>query len=220
MLKNKNIFMKVMIAAFIIAISFACQKSKQTVTERTSTKQTSQESPTSFGNRVKIKTPDDKEAADIQFDGGGVRIAFNGKTIHSESKNQEKRKYYNDSRQIAEVKMKDDDGFKVRTTDGQLLWKIKISNEKIKISDNEENLNAFELKKREDGIKIEQNEAKIGEVKFYPERQKIKVKDSAEKEIYDANTDKYSAAYGVLLLEKIPEELRYIIAAELLLRQI
>lgn len=214
MLRNKSLSIAILIIGLLIFVSFACKNSQPKVSERTPP------SSNSFGNRVKIKTPDDKEVVDIKFDGGGAKIEFGGKTIHSEAKNTEKRKYFNGSNQIAEVKMKDEDGFKVRTNDGKLLWKIKISADKIKISDNEENQNAYELKKRDDGAKIEQNETKLGEVKFYTDRQKIKVKDATEKELFDGNTDKYSIAYGVLLLDKIPEEQRYIIIAELLLRGI
>lgn len=220
MLKNKSLLIYVLVSGLLIFVSIACKNSEQRVSERTPPSQPTAGSSNSFGNRVKIKTPDDKEVADINFDGGGAKIEFNGKTIHSESKNTEKRKYFNGSNQIAEVKMKDEDGFKVRTNDGKLLWKIKIAEDKVKISDNEENQNAYELKKRDDGAKIEQNEAKLGEVKFYTDRQKIKVKDAADKELFDGNTDKYSVAYGVLLLDKIPEDLRFIIIAELLLRGI
>ena len=42
-----------------------------------------------------------------------------------------------------------DNGFKLRTSDGTLLWKVRISEDKIKVSNNEENANAFELKARE-----------------------------------------------------------------------
>ena len=91
----------------------------------------------------------------------------------------DKRKYtLEGGSQIAEVKAKDADGFKVRTNDGKLLWKVKIAADKIKISDNEENQNAFEIKKKDDGAKIERNETKLGEVKFYKDRQKVKVKDA------------------------------------------
>ena len=54
--------------------------------------------------------------------------------------------------------------------------------DKIKISDNEENLNAFELKEKQaDGVKVVRNDDRIGEVKFYRDRGKVKVKDNGFK---------------------------------------
>ena len=226
MLKLKNISsISCACLAFILLVS-ACKngsttepKSNPPKTETNST----QTSPTgsNYANKVKVKTSDDKDVVEIKFDGGGAKIEFDGKTVKSESKDADKRKYFGaNGSQICEVKLKDADGFKVRTTDGKLLWKVKIDNDKIKISDNEENQNAFELVKKDDGAKIEQNENKLGEVKFYKDRQKVKVKDSADKELFDSNTDKYSVSFGVLVLDKIPVELRYVIMAELLSRNL
>lgn len=174
-----------------------------------------------YSTKIKIKTPDDKDVVEIKIGDNDTKLEFANKVVRGEMKDSDKRKYaVEGGSQIAEVKMKDADGFKVRTNDGKLLWKVKISSDKIKISDNEENQNAFELVKRDDGAKVEQNENKFGEVKFYKDRQKVKVKDASDKELFDSNTDRYSVAYGVLLLDKIPEELRYIIIAELLARNL
>ena len=206
--------------ALLLLISFilACRSSSTTPTK------TQPNNPTSTNNystKVKIKTPADKDVVEIKIGGDDTKIEYSGKVVRGDLKDSDKRKYsLEGGSQIAEVKMKDADGFKVRTNDGKLLWKIKISNDKIKISDNEENQNAFELVKRDDGAKVEQNENKFGEVKFYKDRQKVKVKDANDKELFDSNTDRYSVAYGVLLLDKIPEDLRYIIIAELLARNL
>lgn len=172
-----------------------------------------------YETKVKVKTPDDKPVVEVKID-SDPKIEYGGKVVRSATKD-DKRKYtVEGGPQIAEVKTKDADGFKVRTNDGQLLWKVKIDADKIKISDNEENQNAFEIKKKDDGAKIERGETKLGEVKFYKDRQKVKVKDAADKELFDSNTDKYSVAYGVLALSEIPEDLRFIIFAELLARNV
>ena len=174
-----------------------------------------------YAVKVKIKTPNEKDVLEVKFDGSDTKLEYDGKVLRGEMKNAEKRKYLLEGgSQIAEVKARETDGFKVRTPDGKLLWKVKVTADKIKISDNEENQNAYELVKKEDGAKIERNQAKLGEVKFYRDRQKIKVKDAADKEVYDGNTDKYSVAYGVLMLKEISEEMRFIIIAELLARNL
>ena len=173
-----------------------------------------------YETKVKIKTPDEKDVLEVKVDGGNIKLEYGGKVVRSELKGDKRKYFYEAGSQIAEVKTKDADGFKVRTTDGKLLWKIKIADDKIKISDNEENQNPFEIKMKDDGAKVEFNETKLGEVKFYKDRQKVKVKDANDKELFDSNTDKYSVAYGVLLLDKIPEELRFIIIGELVSRNL
>lgn len=216
-MKNKSL-LSVLVLLLLCTFLLACRSSS---TQPTKPQSDNPNSTTSYTTKVKIKTPDDKDVVEIKIGSNDTKIEYNGKVVRGEMKDSDKRKYVVEgSGQIAEVKMKDADGFKVRTNDGKLLWKIKISDSKIKISDNEENQNAFELVKREDGAKVEQNEKKFGEVKFYKDRQKVKVKDASDKELFDSNTDRYSVAYGVLLLDKIPEELRYIIIAELLARNL
>ena len=119
---------------------------------------------------------------------------------------------------VAEVKP-NDSGFKVRTTAGQLLWKVKISGDKIKVSDNEENRNPFVLKVDDDRVKILRDEANdIGRVKFYSDRGKVKVKDLQGNELFESNTEQYSAAFGLLMMPEIEAAERYIVMAELLLR--
>jgi hypothetical protein len=222
--QNEGVFMpknkSLLLILFLLVFTNAC---RQTVSETKAVSNPADSAATSkdYAVKVKIKTPDENTVVEVKFDGSNTKLEYAGKVLRGDMKDAEKRKYsFEGGNQIAEVKAKDADGFKVRTTDGKLLWKVKIAPEKIKISDNEENQNAYELVKREDGAKIEQNENKLGEVKFYRDRQKIKVKDAADKEIFDGNTDKYSVSYGVLLLDKIPEEMRYIIIAELLARSL
>jgi len=58
----------------------------------------------------------------------------------------DKKKYFDASNNVVfEVKYKAD-GFKLRTPASKLLWKIKLYDTKVKISDNEENLNPYEIK--------------------------------------------------------------------------
>lgn len=123
-----------------------------------------------------------------------------------------------DGSAFAEVKAKGDDDFKLRTPDAVLLWKVKLTDDKIKVSDNEENRNPFVLKLGyEDKAKIlAQDESEIGAVKFYGD--KTKVKSSADAELFFIDTQRRSAAWGVLAMDDIPEAHRAIIAAEIMAR--
>lgn len=67
-------------------------------------------------------------------------------TYTSKMTKSDKKKYYTSDGQVAyEIKYKAD-GFKLRTAASTLLWKVKLYNTKVKISDNEENLNPYEIK--------------------------------------------------------------------------
>jgi hypothetical protein len=133
----------------------------------------------------------------------------------------EKRKYRRASggAQLFEVKA-GDGGFKLRTADGKLLWKVKIAEDKIKVSDNEENQNPWSLKtKYEDKVKVvDASEKEVAEVRFYPD--KTKVKSAAGVELWECSSPRRrSAAFGVLALDRIPEEHRAILMAEILARR-
>lgn len=158
------------------------------------------------------------ELAKVVIDGGRVTITSAEATLEGEPKGQ-KRRYRQGGTFAAEVKA---DGNKVKLKDdaGKLLWKIKISDDKIKISDNEENQNPFEIKRKEDGFKVVRGETDIGKVNRYPEDGRIKVKgaDGGERFGGKAGRDGGGAAFAVLLLDDIPEPQRLIIAAELALR--
>ncbi len=85
--------------------------------------------------------------------------------LKSKAKNNEKRKYSDASGKVVyDIKYKDD-GFKIRTEGDKLLWKVKISEDKIRISDNEDGKNAYEIKKKDNKFKISQNGKDLQEVK-------------------------------------------------------
>ncbi|GAB4131411.1 MAG: hypothetical protein OHK0045_24470 [Raineya sp.] len=125
------------------------------------------------------------------------RIEYDGKVLNVVMKG-EKNKYQDaQGIGIAETKAKDADGFKMRTPDGQtLLWKVKLDAAKVKVSNNEENRNPYELKKKDGKIKISRNGVELANLK-------------------KVNTFSEAAMY----LTDIPKEQRYILVIELLMRE-
>ncbi|WP_448528366.1 hypothetical protein [Raineya sp.] len=162
------------------------------------TEQTPQQINPNTGNIVTY-TNASGESATFQLSGSEILIQYSGVLMKGKVKSAEKNKY-TDAQGVglAEVKAKDADGFKVRTPDGQtLLWKVKLAGDKIKISNNEENRNPYEIKRKENKVKISKNEVEITELK---------------------GTNKFSEA--VMHLTDIPKPHRYIIVAELLMRNL
>jgi hypothetical protein len=155
--------------------------------------------------------------------GGTVTIVFteNGaeQELYGELRDNGKRKYtLDDGPVLYEIKSGDDQSFKLRNPDGSLRWKVKISPDKIKISNNEENKNAFELKPRADQrVKVvAPGDRELGNVRFAAE--KIDVETADGKVIFSKRAAFAAGGYGVLLLDAIPPRERFIIVAELLSR--
>jgi len=192
--------------------------------------------------KIKIKTPeknatvevdqktkqpilfsDARTVAEIDLTSSDPKIDYslNGQngTVRGKTNDKGKRHYEaEDNRTIAEIKA-DADSFKLKGADGRLLWKIKFVDSKIKIANTEEMNNAFVLKPGEtDRIKVLREETEIGKVKFYRERGKVKVENPADVAQYESNTNLFSGAYGVLLMNDIPAAERLIIMTELLAR--
>lgn len=126
-----------------------------------------------------------------------------------------KRKYSLDGGPVIyEVKPGDDGGFKLRNADGSLRWKVKITPEKIKISDNEENEHPFELKVKDaNRVKVVgPGEQELGNVRYANGR--IAVENAAGHEIFTTESPAFSGAFGVLLLP-IPAAEGQILIAEI-----
>ena len=172
-------------------------------------------------NTVVVRSAGGSKSITVVEKGNALEIVLpNGDRLVGDPKG-DKRKYRRASGgpQFLEVKA-GDGGFKLRTTDGKLLWKVKIAEDKIKVSDNEENANPWSLKtKYEDKVKVvDASEKEVAEVRFYPD--KTKVKSAAGTELWECSSPRRrSAAFGVLALDRIPEEHRAVLMAEILARR-
>lgn len=166
----------------------------------------------SEGITYEIKS-DNVLLAKIVINGSNVTVDSNGKLITSENKG-EKRKYYVDGDIVYEIKYKDG-GFKLRTKDGELLWKIKVGDDKIKISDNELNNNAYELKLKEDiRCKVVRNDEELGNARWNESSLSIEV--DAQARSYSIQAGAFKNAFATLIATDIEFEQQCIIIAELL----
>jgi len=152
---------------------------------------------------IAVTTNDGKRVVEVSPSGGDVTITYDGGVLHGRRKG-EKRKY-----ESVEVKYGDEGGFKVRTLDGKLLWKVKVTPEKIKVSDNEENKNPFELKIKDAKVKVyAPGERLLGEVRARADHVEIG-------ETLRAAGTNAAPFYGVALLDGVPARERAVILAEL-----
>ena len=153
-------------------------------------------SPPAVNRTAAVTTAAATPRVDVKQNGESIEITYPGGVMIGDPRSTGKRKYRIGSGPVAYEVKPGDNGFKLRTPDGKLRWKVKISPAKIKISDNEENQNPYELKRRENG--------------------EVKVVAPGEREIGRVTG---SAAQAVLVIDAIPEIERYILMAELTARK-
>lgn len=172
-------------------------------------------------NTVVIRSAGGSRSFTIVEKGNAIEIVLPGGVRLLGEPAGEKRKYRRGAGgpPVCEVKP-GDAGFKLRTTDGKLLWKVKLADDKIKVSDNEENANPYAIKtKYPDKAKVvDAAEKELAEVRFGPDKTKVKGADGAELWVTESPRRR-SASFGVLALERIPEEHRAILMAEILARR-
>lgn len=133
---------------------------------------------------------------------------------YGEIKN-DKRKFYDKSGEVyAEIKFKDE-GFKLRNPQGDLIWKVKISGEKIKISDNEEMTNAFEIKKKSEYFaNLNRNEQALGSIELSPQNTPAVIK-SEDQTFYLTGPENNNGA-AILLIDEIQPAHQLMILAQLI----
>ncbi len=179
-----------------------------------------------LGKPATVRAADGSEVLTVGETDDVVRISFadagTRHTLQGEERDSGKRKYQLDGGPVLfEIKPdSDSDGFKLRNSDGTLRWKVKITPEKIKISDNEQNANPFELKVRDgDRVKVvAPGEKEVGNVRFDRAASRTEIEAAGGRTVFVVEGSRPSGAYGVLLLDSIPVQERYILVAEILSR--
>ncbi|MEC5386186.1 hypothetical protein VVD49_10645 [Uliginosibacterium sp. H3] len=140
------------------------------------------------------------------------------RTLRAESADGDKRKYVRTGEGVVMEVKAGDDGFKLRSRDSHLLWKLKLKDKGIKISDNEENARPVALKIKGNDIEISDNDKPLGTVSFDGDKSRAKITDATGKTVGTVQAHKISAAFALPLATRIPESERAVLALELLAR--
>lgn len=138
-----------------------------------------------------------------------IAIVFNTTKYTYKSK-PDKHKFYANGQMQYEVKFKED-GLKLRDKNSNLLWKVKLYPDKIKVSNNEENTNAFVIKPYENKIKVKRNEEELYKVQLNENTIRVN-----EKVAYTLSSKQENYAYAIMAIEEIPNEHKLFLLAELL----
>lgn len=130
----------------------------------------------------------------------------------------DKKKFYDANNNVVyEIKYKPD-GFKLRTASSKLLWKIKLYDAKIKISDNEENLNPYEIKLVNNSTaKLVKNDTKLARLTYTASSntQTITSRNGLEPKEIKGN---YAPSLLINMISEISEDQKKIIINELVLK--
>ena len=128
---------------------------------------------------------------------------------------EDKRVYTQKGKVLGQVKYKDNDALKMKDNEGNLLWKIKFKDQKIKIQKTEDAPQAlYVLKLSTDKIKILKGEStEIGNVYLKEDNLYVQGKDAIK-----IQYNKLSAAFGVLLMDELNATDKVTIMAELLIK--
>jgi hypothetical protein len=173
---------------------------------------------------VIVRAADGAEVMTVRIDGASIGVSLTEagqkRELRGDPRDSGKRKYTIDGGAVTYEVKSSEGGFKLRTADGKLRWKVKIAPEKIKISDNEENNNPFELKVREgDRTKVvAPGDRELGNVRFDRGASKTEIENAAGITQFRVDDPAPSGAFGVLLLDGIPATERAILLAEILSR--
>ncbi|PKV52989.1 hypothetical protein ATE84_5122 [Aquimarina sp. MAR_2010_214] len=167
---------------------------------------TSVEEATNVDDQMVISTPTGEKIGGFTLD--PLTIYAGGNKYTSKNK-PDKHKFYTNGSMVYEVKFKSE-GFKLRDKNSELLWKIKIYPDKIKISDNEENENAFEIRRYDDKIKIKRNEEELYAIQLGSSS--VTVNDEI---LYQLSSNQDNYVYAILAIKEIPEDQKMFILAEL-----
>lgn len=109
--------------------------------------------------------------------------------------------------------------FKIYTADNVLLYKIKHTSTKLKIYQGEDDGNPISIALKDDGLsyKVKKGNDKIGKIKFYGDKSKIKVKNIAGDTLCEMKSPRLRAGGAVCLFDEFSEEHKLILFALLMI---
>ncbi len=149
----------------------------------------------------------------------------NGRLVlHSVNKGDKRQYFDGNGKLVAEIKSDGTEKFKLRTPNQAGEIKVKGDLEKLKIIVNNNEDRPLKIKRKNEKLKVYEvdgfgQEQFLGQVQMEPERKGIRVKDGDKIVRYRTDELQFSSAYGALLDQRISDELRYILVAEIMIRQ-
>lgn len=158
-----------------------------------------------------VTSLDNELVAALKIDEAETSLEVSGEQLFGVAKRADKRKYYNNDNQIVYAVKYADGSFKLRDGQEQLLWKVKVYDSYLKISNNDEMTNAFRIGFSDAGkLKVKQGGEELYAIRYDQQASRFKAG-----EFYLMNF-KNSLATGVILIQEISLRDRIILASEVI----
>jgi len=152
-------------------------------------------------------------SVDVKYD-----IGSDHHTLHGTARTDDERDYVVDGASSPSLTVKSQpDSFKILTgPGGTLRWKVKIDGDQVKISDNEQNANAWMITSTPGKVSVvtSPDNRVVGTVKF--ESGKNVVRDGSDKLIEKMPSKIFRPGYGALLIDGIIPAERFVMMVELI----
>lgn len=158
---------------------------------------------------------DGKLIVSVEVTSGTVKVQAGDDAPITGVLKKDKRKYSAGGAPVAEVKFADD-GFKLKGADGVLRWKVKYHEDRVKVSADEDQKDALELRSEPDGrVKVKRGEQELAEVRLDAARTTATVKAAGTETTCTLSGPLPRLAYGVLALKDVPAQDRAVLMGEL-----
>lgn len=149
--------------------------------------------------------------AELIMEGSNIIVRGAAGDLFGELKG-DKRKYYTQSNEFRNAVKFKEGSFKLRDENEELLWKVKLYDDKIKISNSEEMTNSYSIRFSDSNkLKVKQEDNEIASLRMVSDDPFVKVGDK-----YVVRNFNQSLALGVLLIDEIKEDHKFLLAAEIL----
>ncbi|MEM7109859.1 MAG: hypothetical protein AAF519_16660 [Bacteroidota bacterium] len=168
--------------------------------------------PSSAPKQFYISTLSNGKLAEISDEGDQLIVSLSTSNLFGIAKRADKRKYVDQNDQLKYTVKYSEDGLKLNDGNEELLWKIKLYDDHFKISKNNDMENSFRTGLSESNkLKVKRDDEEIGTLRLRSNDAFISVKDK-----YTVRNFGSSLALGILLIDEIPEEQKFVLCAELL----
>ncbi|MEM6526573.1 MAG: hypothetical protein AAF693_22465 [Bacteroidota bacterium] len=168
--------------------------------------------PSSTPKQFYINTATHEKLAEISDEGDQLIVSLGTSNLFGITKRADKRKYVDQNDQLKYTVKYSENGLKLNDSNEELLWKLKLYDDHLKISNNNDMENSFRTGLSEsEKVKVKKDDKEIGALRIRPNDAFTTIKDK-----YTVRNFGSSLALGILMIDEIPEEHKFILCAELL----
>ncbi|MEM9859690.1 MAG: hypothetical protein AAF843_20220 [Bacteroidota bacterium] len=159
-----------------------------------------------------INTTTNEKLAEISDEGEQLIVSLGASNLFGILKRADKRKYVDQNDQLKYTVKYSDGSLKLNDGNEELLWKIKLYDDHLKVSNNNDMENSYRIGLSESNkLKVKKDDEEIGALRLRSNDAFITVKEK-----YSVRNFGSSMALGVLLIDEIPDEQKFMLCAELL----